>query len=245
MAVIKAIEMSNSTLKQERFNLNDIAAEGKRIVEDAKLKCHQMLTDAKEKIRNDRAEAKEAGHKEGYDVGFAEGQRLGHAESLEQARVDFAQQAKETIETLSNSLGEFDRVKHELLWKAEQGVVSLAIAIAEKVIKKASSADEGITVKNVKAALELINKITDVSIHVNSRDLDALKRLADSHDKTLGQFTSISIESDESIEPGGCRVFTANGEIDAQLETQVQLIADELVMAGFSLDGQLNNNDRT
>ena len=41
----------------------------------------------------------------------------------------------------------------------------------------------------------------------------------------------IELVEDETLSPGGCRIFTRHGQIDADLDGQLQRIAAELVPA--------------
>ena len=128
-------------------------------------------------------------------------------------------------------------ISARLVWKFRALVrvwhtvtVALALAIAEKVLKSPVVATPEAAAANVKAALKLIAKATDVTVRINSKDVESLQQLADAHETTLGQYTSIVIVPDDNVEPGSCRVLTEHGEIDAGLELQIQRIADELLM---------------
>ncbi len=122
------------------------------------------------------------------------------------------------------------RLKTQLLWQAEQGTVALALAIAEKVVKQKGLGSSQVACQNLKAALELLSGTTDIIVKVNPQDIEHLHQMADKSGQTFGSFEHIKFAPDESIHPGGCLVKTPNGQIDADLETQLSRIADELLM---------------
>ena len=230
MSVLKALEFDDSALKKERFNLTDIADEARRLVAEAKAESKKIVDAAVEDARQQCEQGRAEGYEQGRAAGVAEGEKAGHQQALEEARVKFAEESRLTTESLRAILQSFDQVKESLLWQAEQGTVALALAIAEKVVKSPVVATPEAAAANVTAALKLIARATDVTVRVNTQDVESLQRLADAHETTLGRFTSITVMPDNNIEPGGCLVLTEHGEIDAGLETQIKRIADELLM---------------
>ena len=230
MPVLKAEKLADSTIKKECFNLNDIAEEARRIIADAHAQSHHLLTETAQQARADAQQTCALAQKQGHETGLAEGRTAGHQQALQEARQQFAQQSKQTIELLQNVLAHFDQVKQQIVWQAEQNSVALALAIAEKIVKKTGLLSRDVSVENVKAALDLVNQTTDLVIRVSPQDLENLQRFADDHENAFGRYDSLTIEADENIEPGGCRIFTQQGEIDARLDAQIARIADELMM---------------
>lgn len=229
MTILKATELIDRGLKTQCFNLNDIAAEARRILAEAEVQRERILAEAQAQAAGERAAAREQAYQEGREAGLVEGRKAGKEQALVEARAEFAEQNSQTLQTLREVLGQFDRIKHEVLWRAEQDTVRLALAVAEKVIKRAGLLSPDVTSENVRAALALLGKTTDVTIQVHSRDLESIKRLAEAPEAPLGRYETVSIEADDNIEPGGCRVLTHHGIADAQLDTQLQRISDELL----------------
>ena len=230
MPILKAEKFADSTVKRTCFNLNDIAEEARRIIADAHAQSQQILTDAADQARADAQQTIAQAQKQGHEAGLNEGRTTGHQQALEEARQEFARSTQQTTELLQNVLTHFDHVKQQIIWQAEQNSVALALAIAEKIIKKAGLLSPEVTAENVRAALNLVNQTTDVIIRVSPQDLQNLQQLTDAPDSAFGRHQSITIEPDQSIEPGGCRIFTQQGEIDATLDSQITRIADQLMM---------------
>ena len=230
MSVLKALEFDDGSLKTERFNLTDIAEEARRFVAEAKAQSKKILDEAVEAARQQCEQARAEGFEQGRAAGVEEGKKIGQEQALEEARGRFAEESRLTIESLRATLESFDKVKESLKWQAEQGTVALALAIAEKVVKSPVVATPEAAAANVKAALKLIARATEVTVRVNAKDIESLQRMADSHEAVLGRFSSITISPDDNIEPGSCLVLTEHGAIDAGLEMQIQRIADELLM---------------
>jgi len=233
MVLLKAAEFEKKDREKiSFFNLNDIAEEARQIIVSARRESEQLLGQARAEIDRRFEEAQRQGHQAGYEKGRGEGREAGHQQALEEAKKNFSSESAQTIEALNNVLQEFAGVKDKLLWRAEQDTTALAIDIAEKVIKrKISEAPENadVTADNVKAALELIVRNTDVIVKINPGHLKHLEKMASKNKQDLGKFNSIRFEPDENITLGGCQVITEHGRIDGRLERQIERITEQLL----------------
>jgi len=230
MTVVKAAEAAQDKQEKRVFNFLDIAAEAKRIIAEAKRNRDKMIHDAREQIDRSHSEAKVHGHKEGYEQGLAEGAKKGHAQALKEARENFAKSSGDALSVLKGAFEQYDQMKTKLLWHAEQASVDLVVKIAEKVIKRSVGKNGEITTDNLRAALELVTQTDNLIVKVNPSDMEHLKEMTNSDESVFGKYKNINIEPDKEVDSGGCRVLTENGEIDAQLDTQLNKIAEELVM---------------
>ena len=78
----------------------------------------------------------------------------------------------------------------------------------------------------IRDALERLGQKVDVHIDVNPQDLELLHfSLTQIEDLAL----EIVIDTDAKIEPGGCRIQSKAGEIDARLSTQFDAIAQSFL----------------
>jgi len=230
MSVLKAAEFSESPVKTEVFSLGDIEAEARTIIAAAQKERERILAEAQREIDVAGQKAQQDGYHTGHEKGLAEGRQAGHQEALKKAQEDFAQQSNDTLGSLRSNLEQFEQAKERLLWQAEQGTVALAISIAEKVIKQRSLTCREIAMENLKTALDFVSKGTDVIVKVNEKDAEHLERMAGNNEAVLGQYRHIKFEVDDEIEPGGCVLCTEHGQIDGQLDTQIERIANELLM---------------
>jgi len=230
MTLQKANSIKSNDDEKVVFNFNDIAAEAQALVTAARQEADEMIAEAHQKVDAIRQETQEQGHQEGFEQGMKEGEVKGYDQALVKGREEFTQMNQEAMASLKNIINEFDRVKHEIICRAEQDTVLLAVAIAKKVIKKAAMLSEDITAENIKVALSFVSKPTDLVVKVNARDVDHLKTLTDEKTDVFGRFHTLRFEPDESIEPGGCIVATESGQVDGQLDVQIERIVQEIVI---------------
>jgi len=228
--LLKAAEFEESTSEKRFFNLNDIEAEAAALIARARREYQEILDEAQEELGRLHQQAQEKGYREGYDLGHKKGQEEGLQQALEQGQQDFTQRSDLLLRAMQQHDEQFDKIKNELVFQAEQNVVILVLEIAQKVIKRAGLLHAAVAEANVKAALELASKTSDLVIRVNPQDMDHLKTVFEGAGDMMGKNRHISYVTDETVEPGGCVLASAQGEVDGQLETQINRIADELLM---------------
>ena len=228
--LLKSAEFEEKTQKREIFNLRDVAEEAREMIATAKRESERLLDQAQQEKEKLFEQAQQEGHQTGYGQGLAEGGKKGLEQALAEARDNFAKMNDQTLNALKSVLQQFNQEKENILWRSEQETVQLALAIAEKVIKQTPNENSRITSDNVMTALKLVARNTHATVWVNPEDQQNLEKMAGKNETVFGKFENINFVTDEEITPGGCRVTTENGQIDAQLETQIKRIADELLM---------------
>ena len=234
MVLLKATQFAGNAVRKEIFNLNDIAAEAQAILENARQEREKILAQTRQEIAKMRKLAKEEGYQKGNEEGLVEGRKQGYRDQLAQTQKEFEESGASLMQSLETVFQYFEEAKEQLLWQAEQGTVALVISIAEKVIKRKGELCLEVASENVKAALSYLSPSTDVLVKLNPKNYEHLTLVAGKNESQWKEYTHLRFESDEGIEPGGCRMMTANGEIDARLETQIQQIANELLLKNKS-----------
>jgi hypothetical protein len=104
-----------------------------------------------------------------------------------------------------------------------------AVAIAERVTKRQGELDPAVAVANTAAALRLVVGAADVRIAIHPSNYSTIEEALPKLRMTLPTLQHVELQPDPNIIPGGCRIFTAGGEIDADLDIQLQRITAALV----------------
>ena len=107
--------------------------------------------------------------------------------------------------------------------------MQLSVSIARKVTKLQGQKDPAVVSANVDAAARMVVRATDVrlSLHPSQRqtllaELPALKT-------QWPALAHVELVDDPTLAPGGCRIRTRGGLIDADLDAQIDRIALELL----------------
>ena len=165
----------------------------------------------------------EAIRQDAYNEGFSTGEKDGfHGGQLK------ARQATEVA--LKAKLRRLEQVMTHLLepiaeqdQQLEVAMIKLVSHIARQVIQRELSGDSSQLRQVLREALKLLPMgAGNVRIHLNPQDFELVKALRERHEETW------RILEDESLQPGGCRVESEHSQIDATIETRLNLAVQQL-----------------
>jgi len=223
------IRPSGAPVPLRPFSLADIQQQADAILQRARTEAQQILAAAQVEAQALRAraqvEGREEGRRQGYADGHAEGLRKGHDAALAEHRERLAS----ATAALSAALDAIERSRRDLQAAALADVINLSIAIAERVTKRMGELDRRVASANVAEALRLVGHASDVRIAVNPRDLATLQRELPEMLLNRPDLQHVAVVEDASLAPGGCRLYTAQGMVDGDLDVQLRRIAAELL----------------
>lgn len=173
--------------------------------------------------------------KQEYDKGFHEGKKS----ALMQLENEYKKRITSTINQFSNLIDnikqEFDEYKKNL----DRYIISLSIAIAEKIIKREVRIDSDIVIMQVKEAIGKIIGVDSITIVINPKDEEILRKYKDEITNKFDSLKEINIQTNELIEQGSCKIESQLGNIDARFESQLKIIEETLLNNITSI----NNNE--
>jgi flagellar assembly protein FliH len=159
-----------------------------------------------------RAEAREAGHEEGFRAGMEEA-----IESMRPAAASLAEAAGALREERAQS-GE----------ALERHAVDLALALAEKALQAAVEVDPERVVDVVRGAMRLLVEREDVTVYVNPLDVDVVSEAVEGELDGAGG-PRVEVLEERRVGRGGAVIRTSMGEIDARLETKLEQAREVLL----------------
>ena len=229
------IKSSHTPAAATPFSMGDIEAHARSILLRATQQAEQLLAAAQAEAEAMRKQAKIDGRAEGLAEGKREGVAQGKAEGEKagrQAAFD-AEQATlaEAAATLVAITHAFDAECDRVIAEAEAEVLPLALAIGRKVTKRLGEVDPRVVQANLDDCLRLVSGTHDVRIAVNPAQLALVEQQLPRVQQQWPTLKHVMIVPDDAIAPGGCRVNTAGGEIDADLNRQLDRLIEELVGA--------------
>ncbi|AEG15351.1 Flagellar assembly protein FliH/Type III secretion system HrpE [Desulfofundulus kuznetsovii DSM 6115] len=180
--------------------------------------------------RETAARAREEGLQEGWEEGYREGYR--------KAVEDAAAEARTLREEARQVLQQAEEIRRATLENLEGEVVALAREMAEKIVAAQLTIDPAIVLNIVREALEAARIREQVVIYVNPEQKQLMEERREEILLALPPGTVLNIIGDPAIEPGGCRIETADGRVDATLESRWQALEEVLREAGLQVAGQ-------
>jgi len=159
--------------------------------------------------------------REAYEQGFKDGIAKGESKAKGLERI-----YKRTLNQLTTIIDELSNLRESIISKANRDITNLAILIARKIIKSEIGHNKGIILKNLKEAIKQITDGDKIVIKLNPKDYELI--MNSNELKEILEIKNATFQKDRSILQGGCIVQTRFSEIDATIESQLNVIEQNL-----------------
>jgi len=186
--------------------------ESERIINKAREEAKKILDEAQSKAEQMFQEAKTGGYQEGREEGYKKGE----------------EEVTRLIDRLHVIIDKAIDKRREILENTETQIVDLVMMIARKVVKVISESEKKVVIENVKQALNKVKGDTEVIIRVNTQDLELTTRHKKEFISMVESLEKVRVEEDSRIAPGGCIIETSFGEIDARIQTQLEVLEEKI-----------------
>lgn len=215
--------------KQKRQQVDE---ESDRIIALARKNADQLIANARAEAATllkaaqvEADEVREKARREGYALGEEKGIAKGEQQGLHEGRLEWQGLIQET-ETL---IQELQTSRIAMLKSTEEEMVRLVLAFAKRVIKVESRLNPAIILKNLDAAIGMLADVDRIVLRINLRDKSMVQSHKDELMRRLQGCRELSIVEDPSLAPGGLRIESSAGTIDATLEVQAEELERQLL----------------
>jgi flagellar assembly protein FliH len=223
------IKSSNSPASLQPFSMRDIEAQARALLLRAQQQADQLLAEAQADAMRLRTEARVLGLEEGRAQGRAEGLAQGQQHGRQEARDAHAAELAQLVHALSNGLTEFDASRRDLEAGGLRDVVELAVAIARRVARRVGRLDPVVLTDNLRDAMKLVISESDLRIMLHPEQRQLLEQELPSLKLQWPALEHVELVDDPALLPGGCRIATRGGMVDADLNTQLDRIVQDLL----------------
>lgn len=145
----------------------------------------------------------------------------GRQEGARAERERWAAEAARLREIVAAAAAALEARRAELLAGVEQDLVSLAVAIASKIVRAEVDAGRAVAPAAVRRAIELVGGRREVRVLLHPRDVELVERCLPDLRRDLADLGRVTLEASDRVSPGGCVVLTPEGSVDADLPTQL------------------------
>ena len=166
----------------------------------------RLLAAAEADARQIREDARAIGHEQGRAAGREHG----------------AAEASAAASALAAAAAGIDSLRVEVVEAVEADAIELGLSLAGKILAGAQQARPELVVEVVQGALRRISDRRRLTVLVNPADLDAVRA-------ALGEIAAqgsgvelCEVQSDDRVAVGSAIVRTAEGEVDASVQTQLE-----------------------
>ena len=177
-----------------------------------------MMQEARRRAR----ELAEQARREGFEAGWQEG----YARGLQAGQEEVRAAASALLERLQAVVEDACRMRDETVSRAEKDLVALALAVAEKVVRRQVEQGPQVTLEVLRSVLQS-RPFGDgqwrVRVRVNPREWEWLSR---NWPSPAAAQRPVQVEwvADPAVEPGGCMVDSDLGTVDATLSTRLAAV---------------------
>lgn len=213
----------------EPFNFEDVVQRCEEYKTQVRDECRQLVLKANEDAAEIRERAQVEGQSEGYRNGLRQAEQEIEKQTQELADQLVEQRLSTVLPSVSGLLDELVSARSRCQAEWERELVELSVGIAEKLIRHRFEVDPAAVVGVVQEAVQLAVGKSSLELRLNPEDLNALGDRVRGIVQQSARGIDVQLLGDDNVTRGGCRVVTEHGEIDAQLESMLQRITDELL----------------
>lgn len=150
--------------------------------------------------------------------GYADGHRAGLAAGLAEAEA--------VLQRFNAAIADAIAQREQMLTDARREILELAIQISRKVTCDAIAIDQEATVTMIERIIAQLIDRSRICIKVHPDFLPIVEQHRDRFLSGSTQIKELTIQPDPRIRMGGCFIETPTGDIDARIESQLDVIAD-------------------
>lgn len=180
-----------------------------------------------ERARQQARALEEAAREQGFRAGYEAGRQEGRQEAAREVAARLAELVRQAEAMVEEARQRRDRA----LAMAEEDVVKLALAVAERVVRREVASGPEVTAEVLRSVLREMPAAAGGRVVVRLHP-DEHRLLAEAWGGAVpGQGGGLQVEwrADPAVERGGCVVETEMGTIDAGLETRLAEVAAGLL----------------
>lgn len=234
-SILKNDSASDEPAQASVLNLVDLAAEAQTAVLEARKDAARIVAQARQRAAEMEEQASQRGYEEGLSRGRNEGYADGRSEALAEARQQLAMESAALAELARKIIRELTAARADVAQQARRQALDFALEVAEAIVGHVALRDVAAAHANLQRILETAHLGGDILIKVNPGQLAALQSQCRELVASLncGQ---VRLAADDRIGPGGVKLLSGQGEIDATIETQVRNVLEALQGPGREAD---------
>jgi len=200
--------------------------------EDEKRRRLAELDKEVDQFRMEKMAAIEAQAKAQFEEFKAEGFKTGKEAALKQF--------EETLSDFKTDLSQLFASRDEIIKKSEEGLVTLATHVAEKVINVELKEHKEMIYGILKDAIERVTEKDHVIFYINPEHEQEFKNFQEAFPEYFRDIKNIDLRLDRAIKIGGIEIETKLGFIDSRVSTKL----DSIKKALDAFCNEQNNPDR-
>ena len=207
---------SGTALRGVAYDLTDMALQADDYLSQVRREAAKIVEQARREAAAVRSQAEAAGKKAAEDA----------IDRILDEKV--ARQMQSLAPALKAAVGQIQDAKQDWRRHWEESGVTLAVAIAGRLVRGELSRRPEIPLAWIREALELSAGSGEITVLFHPDDCEALRTQTQQLAAMFNPLGKARVVADAAIAPGGCKIVTEFGGVDMQIEAQLERIAAEL-----------------
>ncbi len=176
----------------------------------------QELLKIEQQMIRESAESRESGYEEGFKKGRDQG----------------ILEAKKVINNFALLLIDANKQRDLLFQEAHKKILELVLKISSKVTFEAVRLDPEISSSIIAGTIDMLIDKSKIKVKVNPDHLPIIEQQIEKYKGLSSAVKEISIEPDSRVRFGGCFIETPSGDIDARIDSQLDIICKAICIDG-------------
>ena len=218
---------------QSVMKLADIATQANEVILDARKTAARIKTGARANAEIVKQQARKQGYNEGFAKGQARGMQDGARAGGDQARARIGDQSKQLVDLAMSILVALEEAGDRPYELAAEEVLAFAIDLSAKIVGQLARTDISVARGNLIKAMKLAHADGEIIVAVNPGQFQDLSRDFAEFVEVIDASGRARLVGDAQVAPGGVKITTARGVIDATVETQLDKVASALGAGGL------------
>lgn len=158
--------------------------------------------------------------KQAYREGFQQGSREGFEKGYREGMAKAEEEASDIRSQARDVLAQAEKLRRNTIESLEMEIIDLAREISEKLLSAQLTMDREVILGVASESLRLVSDRLNVVLYINPAELELVERKMDELKSLLPARGQLQVVSDSTVQPGGCKVETELGRVDATMETR-------------------------
>ncbi|MCP4375002.1 MAG: hypothetical protein GY794_02305 [bacterium] len=220
--------------------LADIAKQASEVVLEARKTASRIKTEAHADAEIAKRQAREQGYNEGFAEGQAHGMQDGARTATDRARASVDDCLRPLADQAALILAALEGSGERQYHHAADDIISFAIDLSTKIVGRLARCDISVARGNLIKAMKMAHSEGEIIVSVNPGQLQALSRDFAEFVETIDASGRARLVADIQIAPGGVKITTAKGVIDATVEMQLDKVVSALGAGGLVCSPQVS-----
>ena len=156
-----------------------------------------------------------------YEEGLAKGEEKGYEAGMKKA--------EPVAVRMQELLAELEGLWHHLVQTYEAQIIDLVGRTAEKVVLSHVSLDHETIKRSIQQAFDTVPEPLSATIEVNPKEMEYIETLKEDFFTQVKSLKHVSLIPNASVGPGGCRIKTDTGEVDATVESRLDAVRQSIM----------------